>query len=291
MMKPETWVYKYSIPRGYRNNIAFLVELIMTNGEYYELAEMLLGGLTATEISLIAHLLGITNNFLNANKYLNPLREQDPYMVYFGPLIQKKFRILILGEEGPDLIRRIQFPAEYWSGRIWEVETNGEIEAPCEIWIVAIPPNKQIQDVSTSPAVLKESFDIRVHSVESNPMYIDRNTRLAGKFSKGTGAFLKSRHPQPDTQWSKYLCAAGSKSFDMAWDDLFKGTNSSSSLPHIDATDEPHSIRLSENDPRWHLDWIFITKIARWFYGRECTASPTIISSPEGHSMTTEGMC
>ncbi|KAJ5343375.1 uncharacterized protein N7506_003199 [Penicillium brevicompactum] len=248
-MKPRAWTYKFPIPRGHRNVIAFVFEMIMTNSEYYELADMLLSGLTATEIALAAHLLGITEKFLYANKYLNPLREQDPFMIYFGPLIQKKLRVLILGEGVSELIQRIQFPAEYWSSRLQEVETNGGIIPPPEIWIVAIPPNKLTHDIPTMSAASEESFDMLVFPVESEYMFRDSNTSMAVMLMKGTGIFLRFRHPQPDTQWSKYLCTTGSISCEIDWDDLYKDIHEGSSLPYINASEEPHTIRFSENDP------------------------------------------
>jgi hypothetical protein len=65
----------------------FIFELILTNSENYKLIEMLLSRLAATEISLAAHLLGIIDKFLYTNKYLNRLREQDLFMIYFQPLM------------------------------------------------------------------------------------------------------------------------------------------------------------------------------------------------------------
>jgi hypothetical protein len=66
-----------------------------------------LSGLTAREIGLIAHPLGATARFLLASRYLNLLREQDPFMVYFGPLIKKGFQVLIIGDDIADLIEII----------------------------------------------------------------------------------------------------------------------------------------------------------------------------------------
>ena len=92
--------------------------------EYYELADPSLSGLTATEISLIAHLLGVTEQFLYASRCLNPLREQDPFTVYFE-LIKKGLQLLIHSNDILGLMERIQRPATYWGSRIAEVETNG----------------------------------------------------------------------------------------------------------------------------------------------------------------------
>lgn len=55
----------------------------MINSQFYQLIDILLDGLTAMEIFLVAYLLGITNKFLYANKYLNPLRELDPFLITF----------------------------------------------------------------------------------------------------------------------------------------------------------------------------------------------------------------
>lgn len=90
------------------NEIAFIFELVMANSQFYQLEDILLSGLTATEISLVAHLLGLADKFLYANKYLNPLRELDPFLITFPLLIKQGFRVLILGEGVVDLMERIQ---------------------------------------------------------------------------------------------------------------------------------------------------------------------------------------
>jgi hypothetical protein len=87
--------------------------LVITESEYYELADPLSSRLIATEISLVAHLLGVSEQFLYASRYLNSLREQDPFIVYFGPLIKIGLQVLILSNDILDLIERIQHPATY----------------------------------------------------------------------------------------------------------------------------------------------------------------------------------
>ena len=68
----------YAIPQTSRNTIAYLIEMIMVNIEFYELTNLFLNTLTVTEVSLVTHLLEISNNFLDFEKYINSLREIDP---------------------------------------------------------------------------------------------------------------------------------------------------------------------------------------------------------------------
>ncbi|KAJ6038899.1 uncharacterized protein N7446_014179 [Penicillium canescens] len=247
-MKPKAWVYRFPIPQRYRNVIGSIFELVMTESEYYELADPLLSGLTATEISLIAHLLGVTEQFLYASRYLNPLREQDPFMVYFEPLIKKGLQVLILGSDILDLMERIQRPATYWGSRIAEVETNGGLIHTPEIWIVAIRPNQPTYEAPTELAASEEPFDALVQPVESKYMYRDPDTSMPVMWLKGTGVYLRHRHPQMETQRSKYMCTVESSSFAIDWDDLYQDIRPGSTLPYIDASGEPHTIKFSEHD-------------------------------------------
>jgi hypothetical protein len=146
-MKLEAWTFKFPIPREDRNKLAYIFELVTTNSEYYELSDMLLSGLTATEISLIVHFLGITEQFLYAKKYLNPLRDLDPSMALFES--RKGCRIFMLGNDITDLMERIQLPATYWSGRIAKAEANGGIIPPPKIWVVSIPPGIRFSENDT----------------------------------------------------------------------------------------------------------------------------------------------
>ena len=218
----------------------------MTDSQYYELAEMLLSGLTATEISLAAHLLRITDNFLYATKYLNPLREQDPFMIYFQPLIQQRLRVLILGEGLVDLMERIQFRATYWSSRITEADCL--VAPPPEIWIVAIPPPELHDEALAELIASGDSLDFFIQPVESKYMHRNPDTSMPVMWLKGTGVFLRPRHPKIESQWSKYMCTVGSCSFEIDWDDLYNEIQPSSTLPYIDVSEAPHTIKFSEND-------------------------------------------
>ncbi|KAJ5775826.1 uncharacterized protein N7511_000837 [Penicillium nucicola] len=220
-------------PRRYRNDIACIFELVMTDSHFYQLAEMLLGGLTATEISLVAHLLGITDSFLYANKYLNPLRELDPFMVYFLPLIQQGNRLLILGDGLVALMERIQSPATYW---------GNPVAAPPEIWIAAISPTEPHHEASEA------SHDYLIHPAESKYLSRDPDTSMPTTRSKDTSLFLRPRHPKIESQWSKYMCTVGSCSFEIDWNDLYSDIQPTSTLPYIDATEEPHKIKFSRAD-------------------------------------------
>lgn len=93
-------MFKFPIPRKYRNKLTYT--LITVNSEYYELSDMLLSGLTGTEIPLVVHFLGATEQFLYANKYLNPLRDLDPCMAISKSFIEKGCRTLMLGNDIPD---------------------------------------------------------------------------------------------------------------------------------------------------------------------------------------------
>jgi hypothetical protein len=46
-------------------------------------------------------------------KYLNPLRDIDPTIATFGPLISQGYTVLILGDDVKLLMDRILNPSEY----------------------------------------------------------------------------------------------------------------------------------------------------------------------------------
>lgn len=246
-MNSKAWLYRYPIPKIYRNVIASIFELIMTNQEYYQLVDMLLSGLSASEVSLVAHLLGITNEFLYADKYLNPLREQDPFMIYFEPLIREGFRVLILGDGILGLMERIQLPAAYWSRRIAEVETRGGTVSPPEVWNVAVIADGLHHRNAAHMEISEEPSDIMVQDMDKK-MHRFTDTIMPLLWLNGTGVISRFRCPRPETQQSKYICTVGSFSFDINWDDLYKNVGPHSILPYIDASQEPNTMRLSEND-------------------------------------------
>jgi hypothetical protein len=182
------------IPRNGSNKLAYIFELIPTNSHYHELSNMLLGGLTATEISLVVHFLGIKEQFLYTHKYLSPLRDLDPSLSFFEPFIQKGCQILMLGHDIPDLVERIQFPAIYWSS--WIAEALGGIIPPPKIWVVIIPPHRLQREMSVDLEGYNELFDPLIQLPDGKDIQ-----RWAGM----TSVNLQTYQPQRETQYSKYM--------------------------------------------------------------------------------------
>ncbi|OJJ42040.1 hypothetical protein ASPZODRAFT_170416 [Penicilliopsis zonata CBS 506.65] len=255
-MKLEAWVFKYPIPRTYRNVLASLFESITTNSDYYGLSDMLLSGLTASEIALIVHFLGITEQFLYANKYLNPLRDIDPSMAVFESFIEKGCRILILGNDILDLMERIQLPGTYWSGWIAEVEANDEIILPPKIWILLIPPDRRQPERIASFERAEELFDPLIQLQKGNDRRRATEAGEAAMWSMGVADLtLQTYQFQRDTQWSEYMCTMGKFSLEVGWNDSYRDIQSNCALPYMDINEDPHTISFSENDTSMEYKW------------------------------------
>ncbi|KAJ5385658.1 hypothetical protein N7509_008199 [Penicillium cosmopolitanum] len=250
-MRPKPWVFKYAIPRSYRNIIAYLVELIMTNVEFYELTGLPLSRLTATEVSLVAHLLGIWDAFLNRDKYLSPLRDVDPTMQFFDPLIQDRHRILIFGHGVLNLTERIQCPAGYWSRQLEEISRGNDPPVP-RIWIVCIPPDAHSHAPALASMSYREAHKIFQAKVMIQPKGRDlKKVRPPGidtveVWLSGMGVYRMVLEPSFDDWGEKMMCSIGGICFPIDWDDIYENANSSSFLPYIEPTQDPHTVKHSD---------------------------------------------
>ncbi|CAI7615223.1 unnamed protein product [Penicillium pancosmium] len=239
----------------YRNRVAYLVELLMTNVQFYEVTDLLLSRLTASEVSLVAHLLGISDHFIDRDKYLSPLRDIDPALKFFNPLFQAHHRILILGQGVQDLVERIQRPADYWSRH---VEAISQDEDPClpRIWILCIPPDAASHTNSMkrmSFAQAQEIFQTKVMIQARSCDIKFRGPRSASRivWQNGMGIYRRIFEPVFDAWQEHHMCSIGGICFPIDWDDIYDDISSSSVLPYIELandTNDSHTIKYSGKD-------------------------------------------
>lgn len=58
-MDLKPWICMFPIPEMYQSKLAKVYVMVMTKPNYHGMADLLLGGLSATEISLVTHCLGV----------------------------------------------------------------------------------------------------------------------------------------------------------------------------------------------------------------------------------------
>jgi hypothetical protein len=263
----KNWAYKYPIPRSYRNRIAALFYLVMINPNYYGIVDLVLGTLTATEISLVAHWLGITNSFIYAEKYLNPLRDIDPTMATFGPLVSLGHTMLILGDDVKVLMDRIQNPSEYWVKRVAEIENLAIAPTMPEVCIVALPPDicersdhlERRGWTSGSDATDTQLMQLFNFEILAQPkrLFMEMNIKMGTNLTLDTdiesytaimrmmmNVNVKSLQPSVSGT-SKRMCTMHGMFISIDWVDVYANASSMRSLCYINASKNPPKIELS----------------------------------------------
>jgi hypothetical protein len=61
----------------------------------------------------------------------------------------------------------------------------------------------------------------------------------------GMGIYRRIFEPEFDARQDKHMCSTGGICFSIDWDDIYEDINSSSVLPYIEPTNDPHTIKYS----------------------------------------------
>ncbi|KAE8130866.1 hypothetical protein BDV38DRAFT_289232 [Aspergillus pseudotamarii] len=112
---------------------------IVAHEGYYEVAQLLMVALSASDVSslLVAlHIQPSTSLCQRYRRFLHPIRDIDPTMRIFDTWIREKCQILLLGHDCRLLMQRIMDPEAYYA-------EGSCTRDPLEIWVVALPPNSQ----------------------------------------------------------------------------------------------------------------------------------------------------
>jgi len=222
-MERNAGEFIHAIPQTSRNTIAYLVEMIMVNVDFYELTDLFLSTLTVTEVSLVAHLLGISNNFLDFEKYMNPLREIDPTMRLMDTVVQERCRVLILGDGVPALVEMIRSPTSFWARHLEKNSRNLPVHQIC---IVSIKPSMQ------------------GHMRLVELWCAHRDVTEAGVNDRGLDRSVLV--PTCDDWQERTMCSIGGTCFAMKWEDIYENASNSSVLPYIEIAKASYTLNHSE---------------------------------------------
>lgn len=110
---------------------------MLTNQGYYELAETIMGYMSASDVAALHAALKIKPSESVRRRYLHPLRDVDPTMRIFQSWLRDDCQILMIGPDTLLLKERIRNPEAYYQ------HYRGRKRPQLETWVVGIPPTSK----------------------------------------------------------------------------------------------------------------------------------------------------
>jgi hypothetical protein len=117
-----------------RRNKNHWLGTLSTHKGYYEIAELIMGYLSASNLAAIHAALKIKPSESVRRHYLHPLRDVDPTLQIFQSWFRDDCQILMIGPDTLLLKERIRNPEAYY--RHYHPQKPPQLEA----WVVGIPP-------------------------------------------------------------------------------------------------------------------------------------------------------
>ncbi|KAJ5641214.1 hypothetical protein N7490_005214 [Penicillium lividum] len=272
-MDPKKLMYKFPIPRSYRNKLAGFFEMIILNSQYYGLTNMMLETLTATEVSLAAHFLGIDMKTASLEKYLNPLRDLEPDMVICNELILQGCELMILGDGVQDLLERILHPQRFWT--IWSAQIHRGILPPLpDLWVVALHPKSNkasmmihdvlnTEDYTAATRMFNEKILIQVKRLFIQK-HLDPHFRVQGigvnlgrssvrslrleSLAKEllTGVNINILKPSYTAMGTYSMCKVGGCTAMIKWDKVYEDIYARDRLPYLHYTNGKVKLKYAD---------------------------------------------